>query len=148
MKPRNTREGLARQFERMQAEGQGVWKVTIWSPDDATELVARRLLGDDYADRVLRAITSSLRQIAHAPAHDKLLCLTCSATFDGKTPPGAFVLLHAACDDPQHSICNGICTACHAQHDRAALRNLVFDYYRRNVMADMREITIGEGGHA
>jgi hypothetical protein len=124
-------------FKDMHAEGQGVWKFTIITPQMMPALIGEALAGNDYAGRVCLMVPNTLKQLADADP--RALCLLCDNEFSADSVPLAFVLITAHRDDPATGLMNGLCSAC---SQKPHLEQLVFSYYRENVIRDARLLWI------
>jgi hypothetical protein len=134
-------------LEEIRLEGQGVWQIAIYSIEGMLESIMRGLAGDAEAQRLAIVIGQFILAIDRAdpPA----MCLLCDHEFSRDAPPLALVILHAYLDNPRHALGHGICDACWAKNPSAsALSSLVTDYYRKNVISDLREVPQpSEPGH-
>jgi hypothetical protein len=137
------KEGL----EEIRLEGQGVWQIAIYSVEGMLESLIRGMTGDAKAQHLAIVIGQFIQAIdaADPPA----MCLLCDHEFSRDAGPLALVILHAYRDDPRNVLGHGICGACWAKKPSAfALSSLVTDYYRKNVINDLREVPQpSEPGH-
>lgn len=130
------RDDLKARMDAIQAEGQGVWQLSIWGPENMLGVTAAAMSGDPEATAVLRAIAHSLRAIEEAPADRPWLCLTCDHAFTAHNTPLAFVLLHACRADAKAAVSNGLCDDCYCRP--GSLMERVTDVYRRNMIPGLR----------
>jgi hypothetical protein len=129
--------------------GQGVWELRIYAPEAFLEAMLNSALLDDETFHDCRVVARAIEQIVHRTG---TLCLLCQQVFSGEHLPGLFVILRpsldairATTDGGSHVLTNGVCLDCAAQ---PALPRRVVDFYRRNIISDLREIRIAEAGAA
>jgi hypothetical protein len=138
-------------MERIQAEGQGVWQLSIYGPEAVLALLHNSFVGDADATRTMTAIArliAGIHEVASTPK--PMLCLLCDTKFGRRSMPLAWVLLHARRDDPSQAVGNGICAACYKKYPSAeALSPPVIALYKAKMITDLRLLPpIGPPGHA
>jgi hypothetical protein len=135
---------LEQSFKDIQTEGQGVWDFTIIMPQMMPAFMCDALAGNAHAGHICLGIANTLKQID--VADPRMLCLLCDNEFSADSRPLVFVLLTAHRDDPATGVMTGLCSDC-AQKPR--LDELIFRYYRENVVPDARRLSMAnEAGQA
>lgn len=127
---------------RMQAEGQGVFKIEVISYSQVPALCARCDSGEARAIQIAQVIVQFLRQIP--TARPPVLCLLCDNRLSRAAPPAAIVLMTAHRDDPTLAIDNGLCPSCAGN---PALETVVMARYRE-IMALRQLPPFCEAGRA
>jgi hypothetical protein len=129
--------------------GQGVWELRMYNPTAFLEAALNPALLNDDGFHDCRIVANAIQQIMHHPG---MLCLLCQQTFSAHHLPSRFVILRPSIDairaTPKGActvVGNGICSDCVAQPELPAR---VVDYYRRNVISDLREVRLAEAGAA
>jgi hypothetical protein len=138
-----------------QAEGQGVWLLTLIRRGEERELFERWMLhGDAAALQTVALIVQTLSPIMALTRHPPKaapMCTLCDTTFWRGQMPAAVMLLHAQVDAPTQALASGVCDRCLENYPtHAALKDVLLGVYRAALgMPDMREITpIMPGGRA
>ena len=123
-------------FVAMQEEGQGVWRVQIFRPQDGVRLLAGVMTDDPVALRAIAAIRHIFATIrAGKPAAPEILCALCETPFHAKSQdPAAIALLTPDADDPSGCMAAVVCAACDSIHTRAQLREALMGFYRDNLI--------------
>lgn len=149
MRPRRSKRRLSAVMDAIHSEGQGVYRIGIFSPEGIFKLTERALDGDAYSAGVLVSLSKMAEDLrAMAKTATPLGCLLCGGGFSDEMP-GAWVLLHAEGVLARRAVGNGVCFGCLGKYaDGDALMGAVADFYRSNLMADLRMIQPVSGvGH-
>jgi hypothetical protein len=133
--------------EKIEAEGQGIWRIMIYGPADVANQAALALAGDMDARKVVFSLQYMKRNVLdpHTPG----VCLTCDKPFSARFMPMAWVVLQAHRDDARKMMGNGICADCYARWPGAALNPIVADVLRKEFFSHMEVLPpLSEPGHA
>jgi hypothetical protein len=136
---RRQRQRHMRAFRRTEQEGQGVWDMRVFFPEDFRAVMAEAL-ADGHAAVLFSLLVQTIKTIGRAdpPA----LCLLCNHTFTGG-PPAAFVLVTAHVDLPKQGIGNALCHDC-VEPGETLLARLT-QSYRQAVLPDLRIVPTPSG---
>lgn len=140
---RNQLDDCRLAFDRIQAEGQGNWKLAVIVPENMPALLLRSLSGDREASRLNMLVEQMLEQLPHADP--PRLCLLCNYEFSDHLP-AALSVLTAYSDAPSVAVMNGVCHSCAA---RESLVERIVDKYRETLNTGLRVLpTPCSPGHA
>ncbi len=128
---------LGRFARKMHAEGQGVWNLELYGPDERVPLLMAAMMGDAKAEGIVRQVAKL------ATADPPCLCLLCPATFGRLNMPHTLVVFGAAVETQTGCLMNGICEHCaEAAGTADALGERALTYYREHLITDARKIAI------
>jgi hypothetical protein len=126
-----------RKAKRLQAEGQGVFKIEFVHHCDVPGLflasASASASGDGGATRTAGLIGQFLRKIV--AARPTTLCLLCDNEFSRAALPWTIAIMTAQRDDPTAAILNGICIGCAGKNE---LEAAVLAKYRDSLIPDLR----------
>jgi hypothetical protein len=138
------RREFIRKTKRIQAEGQGVFRLDLVRQCDIPGLFLAAASGDIQAMRTADLIAQYLKMIA--TACPTALCLLCDNELSPAALPRAIVIMTALRDDPTMAITNGLCVEC---ADKSEIEAAVLAKYRESLIPDLRVLPpIGEAGRA
>jgi len=126
------RQRAIRAMRDAQHEGQCVWDLRIFFPEDALRLMAEAT-GNRHAAVLFAMLAGTIRDME--AAKDQAMCLLCPQTF-GHDSPRAFVLLTPLVGSPRNGIANALCDAC--AEPSGPLLERVLDSYRQVGMSNLR----------
>jgi hypothetical protein len=130
---------LQKNLQAIEAEGQGIWQMAIYGPDNLLQLFTDALGADNYASATVFAIEQMITQIL--TTGPKPLCLTCENQFSKSLMPIAWVIVHAKRDDPDKAIGNGVCADCWSRYRSSQLLlPIALDLYRRGALPTLRRL--------
>jgi len=146
-------EQWSQHIQQAEAEGQSVWTINVFTPEDVDPLLMAALAGDDEAARWLPMIGRMMRQVQSVKRPNRKkspLCLLCDTIFWCRQIPRAFVFLVPRCDDPTLATASGICRKCRDGRTLRELQVAAMDVYRKQLLTEnFRELQIHEtSGHA
>jgi hypothetical protein len=110
-----TRDQWVDNFARMQAEGQSVWNVNIFTPEDVDRLLIAAVAGDPQAAMWIPMIGRMMQMISAIRRPNRKrspLCLLCDTVFWRRQIPRAFVYLNARVDEPTNALFSAVCRKC------------------------------------
>jgi hypothetical protein len=139
-----SRREFIRKTRRIQAEGQGVFRIDFIQQRDVPGLFLAAAGGDVRAIRTCDLISQFLKMIA--AARPAALCLLCDNEVSPAALPSVIAIMTAQRDDPSTAILNGICAEC---ADKPDLEAAVRAKYRTSLIPDLRQLPpISEPGRA
>lgn len=128
---------------RMQAEGDGVWRISFYPLEDLFAIAADATGGDTEARNVMAAVAAIIKNVK-TPG-EKTLCLTCDTQFALDEPPAYIVCATANRDDPTMMMANAICRGCRSRlGDIASIKAAAADAYRELLIPDARVLDVHE----
>ena len=146
-KRRRDRRAFVKGVRTVEAEGQGVWQMSIYAPDDVAGLLVDTLAGDERAAKTMAMLHGMMGETISA--NPPRICLTCDNEFTAEAMPHAWVLVHAIGGAAKKSLGNGICAGCHARYPGEALVPVATEVYRQNMIPDLRILPpMSEAGRA
>jgi hypothetical protein len=137
---RSTAE-LAAWLEVTREQGGGVWQLAVVSALNMEAFVVALAAGDEdavrtrsHVNRAVRSLNSFVRPSKRAP-----MCLLCPAVLWRDHVPHAIAVLTPLCDEPRQGVFQFVCRECVERFaDADELRTALLDYYRTNVVPELR----------
>lgn len=132
---RHQRREFLRHARRIQAEGQGVFKIELVPQHDVPNLFLASASGDGGAMRTADLIIQFLKMITDG--RPPPLCLLCDNELSGAALPRTIVIMTPQRDDPTMAILNGLCAGCAGKPE---LEVAVLAKYRESLIPDLRRL--------
>jgi hypothetical protein len=125
----------------VQAEGQGVWALSVIYPEDTPERMSAALMaGNREAAEELRLVLDTITKVRRVRSRrDGPLCALCDTAFWRGHLPHAIAILRANGVPGSHAVASGICIDCRRKHmDHRGLLSALVNLYRRTLILDLR----------
>ena len=141
---KSTPEQMQAHLERGHEEGQGLWQILFFTPQDVMAMMMGFAQGDDWARQWLPPLAHLIGRISaiqSATRGQSPQCLCCDTLFWQDELPAVFVGLVPASDEPTQVTMSGICEQCDdGFEDFPALKAGVLDAFRSVLGDDAREL--------
>lgn len=137
MTKRTTRASLQRGLQRIQKEGQGVWRFETFDCMNMPEFMVEALLLGPPESGFARAVFDVAFGLA--TQRRAVDCLLCGATIGLGNMPRDISVLHAMRDDPSEAVAFCICNICH-DDDHDVLAGKITGYLKANLVPDLRRL--------